>query len=98
MRSILPDFENPEQPVRGSAANLGVPTHEQPTPASLDLRPGPQPCNAGITPGYRHLFRSDGPVSRRELRRLIRKLRRQSADLEALALAIARIQRQGVSQ
>lgn len=70
---------------------IPLPEHLQPTPTTLDMRPGPQPWNAGITP-QRYLdqfgpdpFRNNPPASRTEVTEL-----RES--LYEVALAVARME------
>lgn len=47
----------------------------------MNLTPGPQPHNAGITPGFTHLAPRQGehiPATRGDLRRFARRLRRHA--------------------
>lgn len=46
-------------------------------------RPGPQPHNAGITPGWRHLAREEKPPTRAHFRRLERDMERAVETLAA---------------
>lgn len=61
--------------------------------APRPTRPGPQACNAGITPGYRRPRPDDADSEVRRLRRLVRRLR---SDLSAIADAVAAGERKAV--
>jgi hypothetical protein len=63
-----------------------------PPAAAVPTKPGPQPTNAGLTPGYRHLLTAGEPVTRRQIRRVRRRDRRSAGELaEAVARLEARV-------
>lgn len=53
-------------------------------------KPGPQPHNAGITPGYARRPGDDRLITRRHFRKLLRHLNR---DMDSLAEAVLRLEK-----
>jgi hypothetical protein len=76
---------------------IGPCTHELPTPTELDMLPGLQGHNRGITPrsAYRYLLPRKQPPQRRLIRKMVAVLTQHSADLDEIADAVAELQRSG---